>query len=89
MLQLLQAANHQLDAGLDVGRLLGENGRRGRQLAVTLFDKGQRLGQRHLEEEAQTHSDPEAAGVRDTRLAIEVAACEGNEGQLFICVTPR
>ncbi len=68
-----------------MGRLLGELGRLGRQLAVAFLYEEERLGQSHLQEEAEADGHAEAAGVRHTSLAIEVAAWGGGQGatQLF------
>ncbi len=57
-----------------MGRLLGELGRLGRQLAVALLYEDERLRESHLQEEAEADGHAEAAGVRHMGLAIEVAA---------------
>ncbi len=69
-----------------MGRLLGELGRLGRQPAVALLYEEERLGESHLQEEAEADGHAEAAGVRHTSLAIEVAAWGGGQEatQLFI-----
>ena len=74
LLQLLQPAYHQLDAGFSLGtpqgHLLGLPG----QFPVFLLDKRECLVQGELDKESQPNADQDHFVIRDPRLGVEITA---------------